>query len=771
MLRTAKRGAAPLLCFMAATLLAAQSAAAPATASVTNTAATNTMSTNTVASKASRAELWATQLQFDNQGTPWSTADFAALKAKGINSAELNMPWGHLEPSAGTFDFTELDQELASAAAAGIRLVPVFWESGWRGSPAPWITDFEVTATGATGIAPAWWDMTNQDAYFKYVITAIAHIDHNPGYGGSNLNYGRLDAQWGQGGAGNGGWAAADVAYFHSHWLPATYRTVARFNTQYATTFTSFDQVPAALPGAPLAAVYQNFRQWSVQETYGKLAAAARDVTDGPLYVYFGGHLSNAPDLGDLADVFFEVARKYHMTVLEDAAASPGLSLTFGSLARAYHVKLAQEWTPTTDFLIPSQAVQWLSNYAMELPYGGGEDFFIHDGTSKDVLGYPIFTSWLPVLQSLSGSYPKQPVAVYIDYSRAYGNANGGSLSSVENAITSLWDSYQAGFSVVTSTELANHADRLSRYHAVLPLNGVDANLTAYQKSGGTLLTGGSQLSQYAPAYASLSSAHALQVVPAVAANHRSASVTVAEVNPFFGFTGSVVLNPDGLNLDKGTYHVVDALTGTVPPQTTLASGGVCVPVTLASAQLAQWKVLRGAAPAGTPVPASCPVTNGGATTVSVSAAQSTTGVGTGLVFLNVGATGHGADGNLTPVTQGGQAAYETWTTAQSGVGSANVYLQIDPSSQVDTASTVTANVTYWSVAGQGFQVQYDAPGAAYLGGPTVAGSGTGSWQTATVTLTGAQFEEAQNLNADLRLAATNTTQPLLVSSVSLSVN
>ena len=40
--------------------------------------------------------------------------------------------------------------------------------------------------------------------------------------------------------------------------------------------------------------------------------------------------------------------------------------------------------------------MNWLSMYAMTLPYGGGEDFFIHDGTSKDVIGYPIYTSWLP---------------------------------------------------------------------------------------------------------------------------------------------------------------------------------------------------------------------------------------------------------------------------------------------------------------------------------------------------------------------------------------
>lgn len=87
------------------------------------------------------------------------------------------------------------------------------------------------------------------------------------------------------------------------------------------------------------------------------------------------------------------------------------------------------------------------------------------------------------------------------------------------------------------------------------------------------------------------------------------------------------------------------------------------------------------------------------------------------------------------------------------------------------TASTVALTVTYWSVAGQGFQPQYDTATAAYEGGPTVTGSGTGSWQTATVTLTGAQFGEEQNLSADLRLAATNTNQPLIVSSVTMSVD
>ncbi|HEY3482216.1 MAG TPA: hypothetical protein VGL02_25255, partial [Streptomyces sp.] len=528
----------------------------------------------------------------------------------------------------------------------------------------------------------------------------------------------------------------------------------------------SFGQVPAAVPGAPLDSVYQAFRQWSVQDTYDRLTAAVRKVSDGPLFYYFGGHIANAPQLGNLPDVFFNLARKYRATVVEDAANSAGLSMVFGSLGRAYHVPVAQEWTVFgTDDQIPSEAVNWLSAYGMTMPYGGGEDFFIHDGTSKDTIGYPIYTSWLPQLQKTSGSFPTQPVAVYIDYSTARGNGSGGNLGPVENDITALWSGYQAGFAVVTSEEIANHADSLSHYRAVLPMNGSDANVAAYQKAGGTVLGNGSQLASYAPAYADLTSQHAVQVVPVTAADHRSAQVTLGEVSPSFGYTGSVTLHPNGLNLVSGKDHGVDALTGQAPAQKLSADGSMCAPVTMHSAQLDQWSVLPGAAPAGTPVPATCPAADSGATSVTGTAGQS----GGNLLFLSVGATGKGGDGNLTQVTQGGQTAYQTWTSAQSGVTPANVYLQLDPSSQVAKASTVTASVTYWSVAGQGFQVQYDSPGAPYFGGPTVAGSGTGSWQTATVTLTNVQFNELQNLSADLRLAVTDPTQPLYVSSVTLS--
>ena len=179
--------------------------------------------------------------------------------------------------------------------------------------------------------------------------TPSRHIATEAGYGGSILDYGFLDAQWDDAG-GASGWAAADITEFHNVYLPQTYGTIATFNSQNGTSYTSFGQVPAALPGQPLAGVYQRFRVWSVQTTYGRLTAAVRAITGGtPLYYYFGGHFGNAVNYANIPDLFFALAKQYTVTVIVDAAQSPGLTLTFGSLARAYGVRLAQEWTAPGD--------------------------------------------------------------------------------------------------------------------------------------------------------------------------------------------------------------------------------------------------------------------------------------------------------------------------------------------------------------------------------------------------------------------------------------
>ena len=712
--------------------------------------------------------IWSTQLDFDNNGTPWSESFFAGLASDGLTTAELNMPWGTIEPQPGTFSFTEWDTELANASAAGIQLIPIFWQAGWGGSPAPWINDFEVGSGGAQGQAPEWWDPTEQSEYFTYVQDTIQNAVSQPGgYGGAILNYGYLDAQWDLSGAG-GGYAADDISEFQNTYLPQTYGTIATFNSDNGTSYSSFSQVPAAAPGQALFGVFQAFRAWSVKTTYGQLTADVRNITAStPLYYYFGGGFGNATSYANNPDTFFQLAKQYNVTVIDDDASSQGLTLTFGSLARAYGVKVAQEWTaPPDNSQLAAKAVSWISLYAMGLPDGGGEDFFIHDGTEKDTVGFPIYTSWLPELKGLSGTYPQQPAAVYVDFSQGYGNTSGGGLGNVENEIANLWLNYQAGFAVVTSQEVNNGAVSLSEFKAVLPLNGVDSNLTAYKSAGGTVLTEPEQLTQYSTAYAQIDAPDVgdLQTVPAVATNGTSASITLANITSGTTYDAPIAFSPAGLGLNSGNYYLVNAATGAAVPQTQQSNGLLCATANIGAATLAQWKVVAGTPPSGT-ASSSCPVTETGATSVTATAGQA----GGGLQFLGVGQTNAGSDGNLTQITQGGETAEETWTSSQSGAGDANVYLQLNPMSAVEAAASVTLQVTYWATAGQGFTVQYDTPSNAYQNGQTVTSPGTGTWTTATVQLTGAQFEEAQNGGADLRLNVTNASAPLIVQSVTMS--
>jgi hypothetical protein len=545
--------------------------------------------------------MWSTQLDFDNNGTAWSESYFAGLLADGLTTAELDMPWGTIEPSAGTFNFTEWDTELANAAAAGIQLIPIFWQAGWGGSPAPWITDFEESSSGATSQAPDWWNSTEQSEYFTYVEDTIQNSLAQPGgYGGAVLDYGYLDAQWDLNGAG-GGYTADDIAEFQNVYLPDTYGTIATFNSDEGTSYTSFSQVPAEASGQSLFGVFQAFRAWSVQTTYGQLTADVRNITAStPLYYYYGGDLGNVTNYANNPDTFFKLAKQYDVTVIADSANNTGMTLVMASLAHAYGVKMAEEWTaPSSNSELAANAVQWLDSYGMTFPQAGGEDFFIHDGTEKDIVGFPIYTSWLPTLKTLSGSYPQQPAALYINVSQGYGNTSGGSLSSVESQAASIWDGFQSGLAIVTSQEIANGAASLSSFKAVLPLNGTDANVTAYQNAGGTVLTASSQLPQYATAYATLTSSGTVQVVPDLSSAGTSAQLTLANITSGTAYDSTITINPTGLGLAAGTYHVVNA-SGTAVPQSAV-SGGICTEASLPAATLAEWSVVPGAAPSGTP--------------------------------------------------------------------------------------------------------------------------------------------------------------------------
>ena len=89
--------------WIAAALTVAGSLIAVSTAGSRAEAKTTTVGESTAMSAAASTTtpLWSTQLDFDDNGTPWSEASFAALKADGLTTAEIDLPWNTIEPTPG----------------------------------------------------------------------------------------------------------------------------------------------------------------------------------------------------------------------------------------------------------------------------------------------------------------------------------------------------------------------------------------------------------------------------------------------------------------------------------------------------------------------------------------------------------------------------------------------------------------------------------------------------------------------------------------------
>jgi hypothetical protein len=526
----------------------------------------------------------------------WSEATFARLAARGIHYAELNMEWGAVEPTPGHFNFQALDADLRHAAAAGVRIIPIFWYAVWTGNPAPWITQYDVGSSGAVSQVPTWWSPFNRAAYFHYVVATVAHIKDSPAFGGVFLDYGWLDYMWGPppGGQGVNGYAPQDIARFHA-WLPTRYGTLAAFNRAHGTDFRTWGQVPAAVPGEPLFSVYQHFRSWSVAETYSRLSALVRAETAAPIYYYWGGGFGGAGVAFNLPDTFFQVARRFHATVVLDDADHTGLALLFGSLARAYGVRLFEEWTPRPSGL-HAEIAEFLGHYGFGAPEEVGMDFFLYHGGEEYSVGFPAYVRWIPVLSAIHGSYPLQAVAVYISYAGIF--QDPGALAGLSERLAGIWRNLPLAFTVVTDRELAAGVVHLRDFRAVLPLNGRDgARLAAYRARGGRVLDHSWQLAQVVSPYLTLSpQADVVEAVPTVDRAARTAWITLSAWEPTWQFRGVAIIRLRGLGLPAGTYHVVDAATGAAIPSYA-SPGELRVPLRMVPGDFAVWEIRPGPGP------------------------------------------------------------------------------------------------------------------------------------------------------------------------------
>ncbi len=523
----------------------------------------------------------------------WSERTFSHLAARGIHYAEVNMDWSALEPTPGRFDFQALDQTLANAARARVRVIPLFWNAVWPGNPPAWITHYDAGPSGAASRVPTWWNRFNRRAYFTYVTTTIAHLKNNPGFGGAFLDFGWLDYMWGPppGGKGVNGYAPADVARFH-RWLPARYHSLRAFNQRYGVHYASWDAIPAAAPGQPLFHVYQHFRNWSVVETYSRLTALVRRETAAPLYYYWGGGYGGAGIAFNLPDSFFQLARRYHVTVCLDDADHTGLGLLFNSLARAYGVSLFQEWTPRPSGM-HAEIAEFLGHYGFGEPREVGMDFFLYHGAREYAIGFPPYVRWIPILSRIHGSYPLQPVAIYVSYRPVF--THPAALAGMADRLAGIWRKLPLAFTVVTDREVAAGIVRLGQFRAIFPLNGRhDRAITNYAAHGGHVLDHASQLTQYAPAYLTFApSGDRVEAVPTVNRAEHSAWITLSGWRPAHPYSGMATFHLRGLGLPRGHYHIMNAVTGR-PIASFATRGELRVPLHIAPGDLLLWRILPG---------------------------------------------------------------------------------------------------------------------------------------------------------------------------------
>ncbi len=519
--------------------------------------------------------LWWAQVDFTKpHNIPWSNGDFAALAQDGMNGVEINLDWGNIEPRENRYDFQLLDRYMAEAAKSHLKIYLLFWESVWGGpgkNPPAWITARDLSSDGVKALEPPWWDPTSRKAYFDYVARTIDHVKRSPGFGGVYAAYGWLDSEWGpapRGSHGVTGYAPADVQAFY-RWLPQTYKTVARFNRRWHTSYRAWSAVPVGRPGEPLFPLYQRFRQYSAEEGFAAISRLVREHTQATLLYSWGGGICGriGPEVqGNDPDMFFRLARKYHAIVNLDDCDTTGLALLFGSMARYYGVPLLNEWTPGRPDLRP-EAPQWLGHIGLDAPYEVGEDFFIYPPSREHlgfVQGWQVYQQFHRILTKvIQGVMPWQPVAAIVPLRQISLSGNLNADPNLARELGDFWRHYHVLPQFVSDEQVERGIVSLRRFRAVVDLGdeaGTLPALKAYAKKHPILKTLEQTVAYLQPYETLKPQDDSIEVVPTVEGSE--VWLTLANCSGQ-AYNGSVRFHPMAIGLRAAAASIVkDAETG-----------------------------------------------------------------------------------------------------------------------------------------------------------------------------------------------------------------
>ncbi|EQD68630.1 Glycoside hydrolase family 42 domain protein, partial [mine drainage metagenome] len=238
---------------------------------------------------------------------------------------------------------------------------------------------------------------------------------------------------------------------------------------------------------------------------------------------------------------------------------------------------------------------EFLGHYGLGAPNEVGMDFYFYHGGREYTVGYPQYVRWIPVLSRIHGAYPLQPVAIYISYQSAF--TNPVALAGMSSRLAGIWRKLNMAFTVVTDREVAAGVVRLGQFRAILPLNGWhDRAMTDYTAHGGHVLNHAAQLTKYAPAYLTFapSDGGRVEATPTVNRAARMAWITLSGWQPGARpYAGVATIHLNGLGLDPGHYHIMNAATGQ-PIAGFGTPDQLRVPLRIAPGDLLVWRILPG---------------------------------------------------------------------------------------------------------------------------------------------------------------------------------
>lgn len=311
--------------------------------------------------------LWLIQVQWgDLEGAPYQLSDFRAIRAMGYDGVELVVPWS-VEVAPGVYNLSRLSTYLSYAQEVGLEVVTVTWYGGWTNgcpvNPPPqggpitcatwipsWITSRELGPNGEVLNFPSWWNASARSDYFGLVNATARLAAACPCYLGSYVTFGYLDYPWE---VADAGYSNETQAYFRS-WGEGS---------------------------------LQDFRAWSVQETFAQESGYLRAIDpNGLLFYYYGGGPENYPAS------YFSVAQRFDGVVTLSDADGASTTAFIQQEAQEYQVRFLEESSGATW----TQALEARANWDPYDPWLLGGDFFDYSGSSGPVASFTTLPPLFP---------------------------------------------------------------------------------------------------------------------------------------------------------------------------------------------------------------------------------------------------------------------------------------------------------------------------------------------------------------------------------------